>query len=492
MNKADDSSTYFDRVADQWDEISAGYFGPAVRETAIAKAYLRPEMVAADIGAGTGFMAAGLAPLVARVHLVDDSAAMLETARQNLAAFRNVEYHLADGSRLPFEDKSLDAVFANMYLHHTPDPLAAIREMARVLRPGGRLVITDMDEHPYLWLKEEMADVWQGFNRDQMREWYRLAGLVNIVVDCTGQNCCAESDQPELRAAGKSSARISVFVASATRRRPVRDAVRDNYAALARSGANCCGSSSLIENPSCCAPAKMATSEISFVVDYSQEERSEAPAEAAEFSLGCGNPLALAGLQEGETVLDIGSGGGLDAFLAARKVGQSGRVIGVDMTPAMLERARAAAEASGIFNVEFRQGFAESLPVESGTVDVILSNCVINLSEDKGQVFREAFRVLRPGGRLEVSDVVAAAALPASLQENTAEWAECVSGALPEAEYLDLLAQAGFTKIAARRSPSLGMAGGVPVYSALISGRKPQSLTNVTSPNFQVVKTRKQ
>ncbi|KPL79676.1 hypothetical protein ADN00_02330 [Ornatilinea apprima] len=262
-------------------------------------------------------------------------------------------------------------------------------------------------------------------------------------------------------------------MASATRRRPVRDAVRDNYAALARSGSNCCGSSSLIENASCCAPAKMDTSEITFVVEYSQEELSEAPAEAAEFTLGCGNPLALAGLQAGETVLDIGSGGGLDAFLAARKVGPGGWVIGVDMTPSMLDRARAAAERSGISNVEFRQGYAEALPVESNAVDVILSNCVINLSEDKGQVFREAYRVLRPGGRLEVSDVVAAAALPASLQENTAEWAECVSGALPEAEYLDLLAQAGFTKITVRRSASLGRAGGVSVYSALVAAYKP-------------------
>lgn len=469
----DASSNYFDRVAHQWNEISAGYFGPAVRETAIAKAYLRPEMIAADIGAGTGFMAAGLAPLVARVHLVDGSAAMLDTARQNLAAYRNVEYHLADGSRLPFADESLDAVFANMYLHHTSDPLAAIHEMVRVLRPGGRLIITDMDEHPYPWLKEEMADVWQGFNRDQMREWYRQAGLVNIVVDCTGQNCCAESDRPDLYSAEESNASISVFVASATRRRAVRDAVRDNYAALARSGSNCCGSSSLIENASCCAPAKMDTSEITFVVEYSQEELSKAPAEAAEFTLGCGNPLALAGLQAGETVLDIGSGGGLDAFLAARKVGPGGRVIGVDMTPSMLERARAAAERGGISNVEFRQGYAEALPVESNAVDVILSNCVINLSEDKGQVFREAYRVLRPGGRLEVSDVVAAAALPASLQENTAEWAECVSGALPEAEYLDLLAQAGFSKITVRRSASLGRAGGVSVYSALVAAHKP-------------------
>ena len=163
-----------------WDNLRTGYFGEAVRDAAIAKAYLRPEMVVADVGAGTGFIAAGLAPLVRRVYVVDGSAAMLDVARKNLAALSNIEYHLADGLELPFPDDSLDAVFANMYLHHCPDPLAAIREMVRVLRPGGRLVITDMDAHPYAWFKEEMADVWQGFERDQVRAWFREAGLVNL------------------------------------------------------------------------------------------------------------------------------------------------------------------------------------------------------------------------------------------------------------------------------------------------------------------------
>ena len=184
--------------------------------------------------------------------------------------------------------------------------------------------------------------------------------------------------------------------------------------------------------------------EVTFTTGYSPEELSVAPKEAADISLGCGNPLALASLKPGEVVLDIGSGGGLDAFLAAAKVGPSGRVIGVDMTPAMLERARASAERNGITNVEFRQGYAEELPVEDGEVDVILSNCVINLTEDKGHVFREAFRVLKPGGRLEISDVVASGAIPLELREDSHGWAECVTGALPEREYLDLMAQAGF------------------------------------------------
>src|SRR5512133_2502805 len=199
MSMTEASSEYFQQVAGSWDQISAGYFGTAVREAAIAKAYLRPEMVVADIGSGTGFVAAGLAPLVKRVYVVDGSPAMLEVAKKNLSAFSNIEYHEADGASLPFPEDSLDAVFANMYLHHCPDPLAAIQEMVRVLRPGGRLVITDMDAHPYAWLKEEMADVWQGFDRDQLRAWFKATGLVNVIVDRTGQSCCAESSNPALK-----------------------------------------------------------------------------------------------------------------------------------------------------------------------------------------------------------------------------------------------------------------------------------------------------
>ena len=231
---------------------------------------------------------------------------------------------------------------------------------------------------------------------------------------------------------------------------------------MPRPDTSCCGDSSC----ACGSDAAVANG-------YAVEDLLAAPEDAAGLSLGCGNPLALAGLQPGEVVLDIGSGAGLDSFLAAKKVGESGKVIGVDMTPAMLERARATAERAGIGNVEFRQGFAEALPVEAGTVDVVISNCVINLSEDKGRVFREAFRVLKPGGRLELSDVVTGGALPFELRENSQGWAECVTGALPEQEYLDLIEQAGFEKPILRRSPSMGSAAGVPVYSAIVSAVKP-------------------
>jgi arsenite methyltransferase len=481
MTKA--SSVYFEKVANSWDEISAGYFGKDVRDAAFAKAYLRPEMTVADIGAGTGFLAAGLAPLVKRVFVVDGSASMLEVAKKNLSQFDNVEYHEADGASLPFPDDSLEAAFANMYLHHTSNPLAAIREMVRVLRPGGRLVITDMETHPFTWLKDEMADVWQGFDRDQMHAWFQEVGLVNVIVDGTGQSCCASSSSPTLTDGKGNEARISVFVATGTRRMPMREAVEQNYAAVATSGSSCgcspaaassegsCCSSSASSGSSCCGgPASEA---ISWDTGYTPIELSAVPQEAAEISLGCGNPIALANLKPGEVVLDIGSGGGLDAFLAADKVGPTGRVIGVDMTPAMLERARASAERNHVTNIEFRQGYAEELPVADGEVDVIISNCVINLTEDKGHVFREAFRVLKPGGRLEVSDMVLSGPVPLELRESAAGWSECVTGALPEREYLDLIAQAGFEHVTTRRSASMGEASGISVYSVIASAIKP-------------------
>ena len=489
MTMTQASSDYFEQVAGSWDQISAAYFGKAVRDAAIARAYLRPEMAVADIGSGTGFVAAGLAPLVKRVYVVDGSAAMLEVARKNLSQFDNVEYHEADGGHLPFPDDSLDAVFANMYLHHTSDPMDAIREMVRVLRPGGRLMITDMDEHPYAWLKDEMADVWQGFEREPLRDWLKEAGLVNVIVDSTGQSCCAEFALPATLSDEQGrEAKISIFVATGTRRMSMRDAVRDNYAAVAQSGtscgctpaadadadAGCCGGSSSGEF--CCSGTQYE--DVTFNTGYTTGDLSAAPKEAADISLGCGNPLAMAGLKPGEVVLDIGSGGGLDAFLAAGKVGPSGRVIGVDMTPAMLERARASAERNNITNVEFRQGYAEELPVADGEVDVIISNCVINLTEDKGYVFREAYRALKPGGRLEVSDIVASGPVPIELRESVEGWSECVTGALPEAEYLDLIAQAGFENVTTRRSTSMGEALGISVYSVIASAQKPSPYVN--------------
>lgn len=217
----------------------------------------------------------------------------------------------------------------------------------------------------------------------------------------------------------------------------VRKVVREGYGAVAGGGSSCCGPS----RPCCCSPDWVK--ETSVRIGYSEEELESVPG-GANLGLGCGNPTALASLREGETVLDLGSGPGLDCFLAAERVGKTGKVIGVDMTPEMLERARENARRGGYSNVEFRLGEIENLPVADGSVDVVISNCVINLSPDKPRVFREAFRVLKPGGRLLVSDIVLEVELPEAVRRSRTAYLSCISGAALREDYLQMIADAGF------------------------------------------------
>jgi len=217
----------------------------------------------------------------------------------------------------------------------------------------------------------------------------------------------------------------------------IRKAVRDKYASVVINRTSCCGPSS-----SCCGP----TAGASAALGYSPEDLKQIP-DDADLGLGCGNPVALASLVEGETVVDLGSGAGIDCFLAAKKVGERGRVIGVDMTPEMVERARENARKSGFGNVEFRLGEIENLPVADGTADVVISNCVINLSPDKERVFREVYRVLRPGGRMMVSDIVLERRLPEEIARSVAAYTGCIAGASLKADYLGMIAAAGFDDV---------------------------------------------
>lgn len=242
----------------------------------------------------------------------------------------------------------------------------------------------------------------------------------------------------------------------------IRDQVQEHYAEHARtflqgSSGSCCGGGT------CCADDTLPSTALAAL-----HNESALPDEIIQTSLGCGTPLELAALQQGETVLDLGSGGGLDCFVAARLVGADGHVIGVDMTSEMLALAEKNKAQVGLMNVEFRKGFLEALPVEDASVDVIISNCVINLAADKDIVFREAFRVLKPGGRVVFSDIVSQNQLPNGLRKNMQSWAECIAGAIPRADYVSKMEGAGFRHVRV----SANFAPNDLVYSAKFQAQK--------------------
>ena len=221
----------------------------------------------------------------------------------------------------------------------------------------------------------------------------------------------------------------------------IKEVVREKYGQAAlrvrTGGSSCCGASTAMD--SCCDPI---TTNL-----YDAAQASQIPEDALKASLGCGNPTALAQLNAGETVLDLGSGGGIDVLLSAKRVGPNGKAYGLDMTDEMLALARENQRKSGVSNVEFLKGEIENIPLPDNSVDVIISNCVINLSADKGRVLREAFRVLKPGGRFAVSDVVVRGDVPEAVRQNVLLWVGCIAGALKDTEYISTLADAGFESV---------------------------------------------
>ena len=239
----------------------------------------------------------------------------------------------------------------------------------------------------------------------------------------------------------------------------IRQAVRDSYGSIAKSvsvvsgigtAPSSCGTSESSPptdaQESCCGSSNISQDQLNALMGYTAQDLASVP-EGANMGLGCGNPVALASLKPGETVVDLGAGGGFDCFLAAKQVGENGKVIGVDMTPDMLTTARLNAEKMDAKNVEFRLGEIEHLPVADNSVDIIMSNCVINLSPDKLSVYRDAYRVLKPGGRLAIADIVTTAPLPEKIRKNMALVAACVGGAATIEDTREMLATAGFQEI---------------------------------------------
>jgi arsenite methyltransferase len=273
--------------------------------------------------------------------------------------------------------------------------------------------------------------------------------------------------------------REKVAASYGSRVRPVLESIE--LLPMADAGA-CCGSTSAAtsccgseesEAASCCGTdASDSDVQIVRIAEmYADAGIEDLPATVTDVAFGCGNPTAIAALKAGETVLDLGSGGGIDCFLAAKMVGPGGHVIGVDMTPEMLALAEKNRTTVGASNVEFRRGEIESLPVDSDTVDVIISNCVINLSPDKDAVFREAFRVLRPGGRMQVSDIVWTKPVPESVKGDLEAWAGCIAGALLESDYLGKIRSAGFDAVT---STATEYEGGRGIASANVVAIKPR------------------
>ena len=412
----------------------------------IKKLFLRPEHVVLISEVSSKPLIIAVASQVRKVYLLlhpDAKPSLMD----DIAGLKNVELLVTGEGELQIPEESMDVVIAAIPADRKNVLLQYIKSLSAMLRPAGRLVTL---------LNELLTPPWK-LEDDQMKNLLRKAGLVNTIV----------MNEPSFE---------STLVGFGTKKvEGARSSVRKHYQSLAEgssccedSGSSCCGASS-----SCCCGSDEMDSAITFNTGYSIEDIQPLPEESTNLTLGCGNPIARANLQPGECVLDIGSGAGTDVLLAARVVGEQGFVVGVDMTPAMLERALLSAQKNNVTNVEFKSGHAESLPLDNNSFDVVISNCVINLCEDKGKVFEEIFRVLRSGGRMVISDIVTDEDLPLEARLEAAGWTGCISGALPHPEYIDLMLGAGFVVDDIQQGISGGIMGDTQVYSLEIIARKP-------------------
>lgn len=412
-----------------------------------------------DIGCGIGQTTLEFAEFIGSkgsITGIDFSPKRIEEARRLASATpykEKVHFLVEDAESLNLPDGSYTLIVSQGVLLHLTQKEAAVREMFRVLKPQGRVIISmvaledgasldwekDMTGVPMEWLSisdYEKMFIRNGFKIDSRIDLSKE--MRNVLAKASGRYAEAFSRVPknwcyplwklikyDIKQINKPGDEI-------------REKVRENYGKIAQGGLSCgCSSSSNISP---------AVKDYTKKIGYKEEELSSVP-KGANLGLGCGNPVALASLKEGDVILDLGSGAGFDAFLAAQRVGKSGRVIGVDMTPQMIKKAKENAKKAKYSNVEFRLGEIENLPVAGNSIDVIISNCVINLSPDKERVFKEAYRVLKTGGRLMVSDIVLEKPLPSEVREDIEAYVGCIAGASLEKDYLDFIKDAGFEEV---------------------------------------------
>lgn len=449
------SQQYFDEVATQWDAMRSEFFSHKVRAKALAKAAVKQGEQAADIGAGSGFMSEALLEKGLSVFAVDQSQEMIRILEKKFGQYPNFSARLGEAEKLPLPANHVDYVFANMYLHHVEDPPTAIREMVRILKPGGTLIITDLDNHDFEFLMKEQHDRWMGFKREDMAGWFQNAGLRNVIVDCLDEKCCSSSQT------GTRRAEISIFVATGTKwrkdsqktsreREPehLKNFMKQKYGKIAIAS-NCgCG----------CDTSDKSQDGLTEKAAYSQ---IGGYVREADLGLGCGIPTLQAQIKRGDTVVDLGAGAGLDVFAARALTGNTSKVIGIDFTEEMVQKARANNRKLGYENVEFHSGDIEDLPLPDVIADVVISNCALNLVPDKVKAFREIWRILKPGGHFCISDMVTRGELPAAIRRSAELYAGCIAGALPEKNYLKIIHQAGFRSVEIHQSTQIQLSDDV-------------------------------